>query len=73
VLCHGDPHLGNLLHEGADVVSLVDWDDVVLAPRERDIMFLRGGVLAALPVTAEREALTRPDGALSPAGSRTPR
>lgn len=56
VLCHGDPHLGNLLHEGADVVSLVDWDDVVLAPRERDFMFLRGGVLAALPVTAEREA-----------------
>ena len=38
------------------MVSLVDWDDVVLAPPERDFMFLRGGVSAALPVTAEQEA-----------------
>lgn len=33
------------------VDSLVDWDDAVLAPREVDLMFVTGGVLAFAPVT----------------------
>ena len=53
VVCHGDPHVGNLLvgqNGRADTVWLVDWDDAVLAPRERDLMFVLGGVLAFAPV-----------------------
>jgi spectinomycin phosphotransferase len=53
VVCHGDPHLGNLLADRngmADRVWLVDWDDAVLAPRECDLMFVLGGVLAFAPV-----------------------
>lgn len=53
VVCHADPHLGNVLLDG-DHVWLIDWDDAVLAPRERDLMFVLGGVLPFQPVT-ERE------------------
>ncbi|MFU8874609.1 phosphotransferase enzyme family protein [Micromonospora sp. SL4-19] len=43
VVCHGDPHLGNLLLGPGGQVWLIDWDDAVLAPRERDLMFVLGG------------------------------
>jgi spectinomycin phosphotransferase len=54
VLCHGDPHLLNVLSGGDDRVWLIDWDDAVLAPREWDLMFVIGGVLAR--VGAEQRA-----------------
>ncbi|SFQ34467.1 spectinomycin phosphotransferase [Amycolatopsis arida] len=99
VLCHGDPHLGNVLrgspggspgadpvgddetrrpcsardvaaplggrearadaevaHRGDAGVWLVDWDDTVLAPREWDLMFVLGGVLAFAPVGPREQA-----------------
>ncbi|WP_199423653.1 phosphotransferase family protein [Actinotalea solisilvae] len=56
VVCHGDPHLGNLLLGPRDRVWLVDWDDAVLAPRECDLMFVRDGVLAFAPVTPAQRA-----------------
>lgn len=56
VICHGDPHLGNVLLGGDDRVWLVDWDDAVLAPRELDLMFVIGGVLAFAPVTTEEQS-----------------
>ncbi len=56
VICHADPHLGNVLFGGDDRVWLVDWDDAVLAPRERDLMFVIGGVLAFAPVTRQEQA-----------------
>ncbi|HZN73122.1 MAG TPA: phosphotransferase [Micromonosporaceae bacterium] len=49
VVCHGDPHLGNLLLGDDDRVWLVDWDDAVLAPPERDLMFATGGLRAFAP------------------------
>jgi len=39
VPCHGDLHTANLLVEG-DHIRVVDWDEVVLAPPERDLMFV---------------------------------
>ncbi|MFC4017192.1 phosphotransferase [Micromonospora sp. GCM10011542] len=56
VVCHGDPHLGNLLLGPDGQVWLIDWDDAVLAPRECDLMFILGGVLAFAPVTGEQQA-----------------
>jgi len=49
VICHGDPHLGNLLLGGDEQVWLIDWDDAVLAPAERDLMFVLVGVLTVTP------------------------
>ncbi|HET8716593.1 MAG TPA: aminoglycoside phosphotransferase family protein [Nocardioidaceae bacterium] len=56
VLCHGDPHLGNVLVDEPDRLWLIDWDDAVLAPPERDLMFVVGGVLAFAPVDAVQSA-----------------
>jgi spectinomycin phosphotransferase len=44
VLCHSDIHAGNVLVTRAGKLHLVDWDDAVLAPRERDLMFVGGGI-----------------------------
>jgi spectinomycin phosphotransferase len=44
VPCHGDLHAGNILVDGAGSLAIVDWDDAVLAPKERDLMFVGGGV-----------------------------
>lgn len=56
VVCHGDPHLGNLLLGPDGQVWLIDWDDAVLAPPECDLMFVTDGVLAFAPVTADQRA-----------------
>lgn len=44
VLCHSDIHGGNILIDGTGAFYIVDWDDTILAPRERDLMFIGGGV-----------------------------
>lgn len=44
VLCHSDIHGGNVLVDDRNAFYIVDWDDPVLAPKERDLMFIGGGV-----------------------------
>ncbi|MCX7352516.1 MAG: phosphotransferase, partial [Proteobacteria bacterium] len=44
VLCHSDIHGGNLLMDGSDAIYMVDWDAPIMAPKERDLMFIGGGV-----------------------------
>ncbi len=44
VLCHSDIHGGNVLIVGNDSIYIVDWDDPIMAPKERDLMFIGGGV-----------------------------
>jgi spectinomycin phosphotransferase len=44
VLCHSDIHAGNVLVDGSDTIFIVDWDDPIMAPKERDLMFIGGGV-----------------------------
>jgi spectinomycin phosphotransferase len=44
VLCHTDLHAGNVLLGAGDELAIVDWDLPLLAPRERDLMFIGGGV-----------------------------
>jgi len=41
VVCHADLHPGNLLRTQDGHVFVIDWDDVMLAPRERDFIFVR--------------------------------
>lgn len=44
VLCHSDIHGGNVLIAENDFIYIVDWDDPIIAPKERDLMFIGGGV-----------------------------
>ncbi len=44
VLCHSDIHAGNMLIDTIDALYIVDWDQPILAPKERDLMFIGGGV-----------------------------
>ena len=48
VLCHADIHTGNVLLDGDDQVWIVDWDETILAPLERDLMFVIGGISSTL-------------------------
>lgn len=44
VLCHSDIHGGNVLIDESGSLFIVDWDDPMMAPKERDLMFIGGGV-----------------------------
>jgi spectinomycin phosphotransferase len=44
VLCHSDIHGGNVLISRNDKLYIVDWDNPILAPKERDLMFIGGGI-----------------------------
>jgi spectinomycin phosphotransferase len=44
VLCHSDIHAGNVLISGNELIYIVDWDETIMAPKERDLMFIGGGV-----------------------------
>jgi spectinomycin phosphotransferase len=41
-VCHSDVHAGNILIDGKDMLYIVDWDNPILAPKERDLMFVGG-------------------------------
>ncbi len=40
VICHADFHPGNIIRSQANRVFVIDWDDVMLAPKERDFLFV---------------------------------
>jgi spectinomycin phosphotransferase len=56
VVCHGDLHAGNLMIDEHHRLLVVDWDTLVLAPKERDLMFIGGGLgfRGATPEQEER-------------------
>jgi spectinomycin phosphotransferase len=45
VLCHSDIHAGNILLDANNAFYIVDWDDPILAPKERDLMYIGGGLM----------------------------
>jgi spectinomycin phosphotransferase len=58
VLCHTDLHAGNVLLSARDdqELAIVDWDAPIFALKERDLMFIGGGV-GAIWDSAHEEAL----------------
>jgi spectinomycin phosphotransferase len=43
ILCHSDVHGYNLLIDNNGALYIVDWDGLIFAPKERDLMFIGGG------------------------------
>jgi len=56
VLCHADLHAANVLLRADGALYIVDWDTLIFAPKERDLMFIGGGVGGAWN-TAQEETL----------------
>jgi len=57
VVCHSDIHAGNILTDSTDDLYIVDWDNPILAPKERDLMFIGGGQGFAGHTAQEEETL----------------
>jgi spectinomycin phosphotransferase len=57
VLCHSDIHAGNILIDVNDDFYIVDWDDPILALKERDLMYAGGGQFGARRTPEEEETL----------------
>jgi spectinomycin phosphotransferase len=57
VVCHADIHAGNLLIEGSGAFYIVDWDEPILAPKERDLMSISAGLFGAWRAPQEEETL----------------
>ncbi|MCA9942190.1 MAG: aminoglycoside phosphotransferase family protein [Ardenticatenaceae bacterium] len=56
VVCHADIHAGNILLTPEDAFYIVDWDTLLLAPKERDLMYLGAGLLGDWLSPREEEA-----------------
>lgn len=57
VLCHSDLHAGNVLIDAGGALYLVDWDNPIYAPKERDLMFIGGAQGFVGRSAQEEEAL----------------
>ncbi len=57
VLCHSDIHAGNVLIDPSGTLYIVDWDNPIFAPKERDLMFIGGGHWGEGHSGQEEEAL----------------
>lgn len=55
VVCHSDLHAGNLFIDSNGALYIIDWDELILAPKERDLMYIGGGLLASGLTPPEEE------------------
>jgi spectinomycin phosphotransferase len=57
VLCHADIHTANLLLAPDGSLFVVDWDQPVLAPKERDLLFVVGGTVGGFIIGSREDDL----------------
>ena len=56
IMCHSDIHAGNIFIDTNGAFYIVDWDTLTLAPKERDLMYIGGGLLASGLTPQEEES-----------------
>jgi spectinomycin phosphotransferase len=56
-LCHADLHAGNILIDEEGKIHLVDWDDPILAAKERDLMSVGASLFGNWRLPQEEETL----------------
>jgi len=44
VNCHGEPSPGNILSSNDGEIYLLDWDDPIFAPKEKDLLFFKDNI-----------------------------
>jgi len=44
VNCHGEPSPGNVLSSNDGEIHLLDWDDPIFAPKEKDLLFFKDNI-----------------------------
>ncbi len=64
VLCHADIHTGNVLVGDDGQLSIVDWDQPIFAPRERDLFFVIDSVIGFPHTRAQQELFFQGYGAV---------
>ena len=57
VLCHADMHGWNLMVDKEAALYIVDWDTLIFAPIERDLMFIGAGIWDSGVTAAEEDSL----------------
>jgi len=57
VLCHSDIHAGNILIGTNESIFIVDWDNPIMALKERDLMSIGGGLFGSWRTSQEEENL----------------
>ena len=56
-LCHADIHAGNMLIEPDGALHIVDWDEAILAPKERDLMSIGANLFGGWRSPVKEEKL----------------
>lgn len=56
VLCHADMHGWNLMVD-KEALYIVDWDTLIFAPKERDLMFVGAGIWGSGLIATAEESL----------------
>jgi spectinomycin phosphotransferase len=59
VLCHADIHTANVLVAPDGKLHIVDWDQPIYAPKERDLMFVIGGTVGRFIIGESQELFLR--------------
>lgn len=57
ILCHADIHGWNLFIDNNGALYMVDWDTLLFAPKERDLMFIGAGLGSSGYSPSEEETL----------------